>query len=105
MISACVKDTVTVFLMYRTYNKYYDKNNDKQISDHRKNLMKYFIYLTAFTLEDCGQVYIQFFFYERYHTEMKTLTIVNGVFMILMSFKSMIDLAKYSVQDKYGNYK
>ena len=101
-ILACVKDTLTVFLMYRTYTKYY---NDKKISDHRINLMKYFIYLTAFTLEDCGQVFIQFFFYERYHTEMKTLTIVNGLFMVLMSFKSMIDLAKYSVEDKHGNYK
>ena len=99
---ACVKDVVTVSLMYRTYKKYY---NQKRISDHRKNLMKYFIYLTAFTLEDCGQVFIQFFFYERYHTDMKTLTVVNGIFMILMSFKSVIDLAKYSVEDKHGNYK
>ena len=67
--------------------------------------MKYYIYLTAFTLEDCGQVYIQFFFYERYNTELKKTTIVNGVFMILISFKSMLDLAKYTLEDDVGSHK
>ena len=68
IISACVKDVVTVLLMYKTYQKYY---TERQISDYRINLMKYYIYLTAFTLEDCGQVLIQFFFYERFNTEFK----------------------------------
>ena len=67
--------------------------------------MKYFIFLTAFTLEDYGQVFIQFFYYERYQTQVKTLTIVNGVFMALLSFKSMLDLASYSVDRENGLYK
>ena len=96
-----MKDIVTVYLIHRTYRKFWI---DGAISEHKKNLMRYFIYLTAFTLEDCGQVFIQFFFYERYHTEVKTLTIVNGIFMVLMSLKSMIDLAKYNVDTVYGDY-
>ena len=63
--------------------------------------MKYYIYLTAFTLEDCGQVSIQFFFYERYNTKLKTITIINGVFMIMMSLKTMIDLVKYKQKGSY----
>ena len=76
-----------------------------QLAEHEKNIMKYFIYLTAFTLEDCGQVFLQFYYYERFHTQIKTLTIVNGIFMVLMSFKSMLDMAKYSVDRKNGLYK
>ena len=66
--------------------------------------MRYFINLTAFTLEDCGQVFIQFFFYERYNTEVKVLPIVNAVFMVLYSLKTMIDCAKYDVDNEYGDY-
>ena len=67
--------------------------------------MKYYIFLTAFTLEDCGQVYIQFFFYERYNTELRTMTIVNGVFMILISFKTMLDMWKYTLHEEAGKHK
>ena len=67
--------------------------------------MKYFIFLTAFTLEDYGQVFLQFYYYERFQTQVKTLTIVNGVFMVVLSFKSMLDLAMYSVDRKNGLYK
>ena len=67
--------------------------------------MKYYIFLTAFTLEDYGQVFLQFYYYERFETQVKTLTIVNGVFMVVLSFKSMLDLAMYSVDRKNGLYK
>ena len=67
--------------------------------------MKYFIFLTAFTLEDYGQVFLQFYYYERFQTQVKTLTIINGVFMVLSSLKSTVDLALYSVDRKNGFYK
>ena len=67
--------------------------------------MKYFIFLTAFTLEDYDQVFIQFYYYERFQTQVKTLTMVNGAFMALLSFKSVCDLALYSVERKNGLYK
>ena len=67
--------------------------------------MKYFIFLTAFTLEDYGQVLLQFYYYERFQTQGSTMTIVNGVFMVLLSLKSMLDLALYSVDNKNGLYK
>ena len=67
--------------------------------------MKYYIFLTAFTLEDCGQVYIQFFYYERYNTELKPITIVNGIFMIVVSFKTMLDMIKYMFQSDPGKQK
>ena len=73
--------------------------------DAKKNLMKYYIFLTAFTLEDYGQVFIQFFYYERFQTKVKTLTIVNGIFMVLITFKSTLDMAMYSVERKDGQYK
>ena len=93
---------MTAYLIYRTYKKFYA---DGKLAEHEKNIMKYFIFLTAFTLEDCGQVFLQFYFYERFHTQIKTLTIVNGIFMILISLKSMLDMAKYSVDRKNGLYK
>ena len=67
--------------------------------------MKYFIFLTAFTLEDYGQVFLQFYYYERFQTQVKILTIVNGVFMVLLSFKSMLDVVLYSVDRQNGSYK
>ena len=88
--------------MHRTYKKFY---TDGEMAENEKNIMKYFIFLTAFTLEDCGQVVLQFFYYERFHTQIKTLTIVNGTFMILISFKSLLDLANYSVDRDNGLYK
>ena len=100
--SACLKDVVTVYLIHQTYKKSYTNG---QIAESKKNIMKYFIFLTAFTLEDCGQVFLQFFYYERFDPQVKTLTIVNGTFMILVSFKSMLDLAKYSVEKDNGLYK
>ena len=97
-----MKDTVTVYLIHRTYKKFY---TDGKMPDTKKNLMKYYIFLTAFTLEDYGQVFIQFFYYERFQTKVKTLTIVNGIFMVLITFKSTLDMAMYSVERKDGQYK
>ena len=67
--------------------------------------MKYFIFLTAFTLEDYGQVFLQFYYYERFQTQVKVLTIVNGIFMVLLSLKSLLDVAMYAVETKNGSYK
>ena len=67
--------------------------------------MKYFIFLTAFTLEDYGQVFLQFYYYERFQTQVKMMTVVNGIFMVLLSFKSLLDLALDSVEKKSGVYK
>ena len=93
---------MTVYLIHRTYKKFYA---DGKLIEHEKNIMKYFIYLTAFTLEDCGQVFLQFYYYERFDTKINFITIVNGSFMVLMSFKSMVDMAKYSVDRDNGLYK
>ena len=99
--SACVKDIVTVYLIHRTYKESYING---KISDHKRNIMKYFIFLTAFTLEDYGQVFLQFYYYERFQTRVKYLTLVNGIFMVLLSFKGMLDLATYSAERKSGLY-
>ena len=97
-----MKDTVTVYLIHRTYTKFYVGG---KISDERRNIMKYFIFLTAFTLEDYGQVFLQFYFYERFQSQVSILTIVNGIFMVLLSFKTMLDLTLYSVDRKNGLYR
>ena len=89
-------------MIRRTYTKFYTGG---EISDHRKNIMKYFIFLTAFTLEDYGQVFLQFYYYERFQTHDKALTTINGIFMVFVSFKGLLDLALYSVDEENGLYK
>ena len=91
-----------MYLIYDTYKKFYDVNDG--ISDHKKNIMKYFTFLTAFTLEDYGQVFLQFYYYERYQTGYNSLTIVNGIFMNLLSLKSMFDLANSSTFKRCGTF-
>ena len=93
---------MTTYLIHRTYGKFYI---DGALADHRNIMMKYFIYLTAFTLEDFGQVIIQFYYYERFETELSPLGIVNSIFMFIMSLKTVVDLARYSVDTKAGLYK
>ena len=93
---------VTVYLMHRTYKRFY---KDGKVVETEKNMMNYLTFIAAFTLEDGGQTFFQFMYYERYDTELKLLTIVNGTFMILMSFKSMLDLANCSVDRDNGLYK
>ena len=66
--------------------------------------MKYFIFLTAFTLEDCGQVLIQFYYYERFDTQFETLTILNGAFMVVMSFKGVVDKVLEAVAKFHGHF-
>ena len=88
-------------MTHRTYKKFYQNG---QIQEQKVTSMKYIVSLTAFTLEDYGQVVIQYYFYERYSTEASTLTKVNAGFMVLLSFKTFIDYANYSVSDENGNY-
>ena len=101
-LKACLKDTITVYLIYKTYSKFYE-NDD--ISPYRLLLMKYFIFLTSVTLEDYGQVFIQFFYHERYTTQSSNLTIINSILMVILSLKRLIDLADSPVDDRNGNYK
>ena len=96
-----MKDVVTVYLVHRTYTKHY---HNGRIPEDKVGLMKFLISLIAFTLEDCGQAIIQFYYYERYMTQVTTLTIVNAYFMAFFSLKSFIELANYSVDDESGNY-
>ena len=67
--------------------------------------MKYYIFLGDFTLEDYGQIVLQFTYYERFHTKLETLTIVKSVFMIFKALKDFLDLACYSVDRPNGLYK
>ena len=67
--------------------------------------MNFFVYLAGFTLEDCGQVLLQFYFQERFHSQVKAITIVNSVFMMLLSLKTLISMALYSVDKASGGYK
>ena len=100
--SACFKDAITVYLVYQSYNRFYVEGG---LPDDRQNKMNFFIYLAGFTLEDCGQVLLQFYFQERYQTQVNIFTIFNSVFMVLMSFKTLISLTMYSVDKATGEYK
>ena len=102
-ISACLKDTITVYLIHRSYKVDYKNGRiaaDKQVA------LKYYIYLTAFTLEDFGQAFLQYYYYERFQTKLNILTIFNAFFKLLMAFKSFVDLAIYPVDsdEKQGQY-
>ena len=66
--------------------------------------MKYFIFLIAFTLEDCGQALLQFYYYERFQSQFNILTIINGVYTALKSLYNMVSMAMYSVKRKNGLY-
>ena len=75
------------------------------VSNKRKYLTKYWIYLTAFTFEDCAQVYIQYVYYEQYYTKASVVSIANGALMMLMGFKTVVDIARLDAQDPDGTYK
>ena len=66
--------------------------------------MKYFIYLTAFILEDFGQAFLQYVYYERFQSNLNALTVINGIFKVLMALKGFFDMAMYPVDGKEGQY-
>ena len=100
---ACAKDILAVRLIWSTYKKHYCKDNH-EIDKQKKYMAKYFVFLAAFTLEDFGQVYLQYVYYEQFSTKISKTPIIKGAVMTLIAAQTVIDLAKLNVFTKSGKY-
>ena len=67
-------------------------------------MAKYFVFLAAFTLEDFGQVYLQYVYYEQFSTKISKIPIIKGAVMTLIATQTIFDLAKLNASTKSGTY-